>query len=222
MFNNQLTVLKDHFQGAGRSTSRVINQRAIVDRIYQENGISKAQLAKELGISKPAVTSNVESLISIGLVLEKGEGESTASGGRKPILLYFNQTHSYIGALDLSFPTPVCTICDLKFSIIGMEKIPLSYDDTLEEQKQCIKQAFLKILNDAGVPQEKLGIVIISQPGVSRDGTSTDFIGSRHHAWVEMGLRSFLEQELSAPVIIKNDVNLAAVGEGHLDRKSVV
>ena len=213
MYSNQVSILKDHFSGAGRSTSRVINQRAIVDMIYQERGISKAQLAKRLGISKPAVTSNVEDLISIGLVLEKGEGESTASGGRKPVLLYFNQAHSYIGALDLSFPTPVCTICDLKFNIIGMEKIPLDSADSLDEQKQCIKQAFIKILLDAGVPLEELGIVIISQPGVSKDGTNTDFIGSRHRAWVEMGLRSFLEQELSAPVMIKNDVNLAAVGE---------
>ena len=215
MNDNQFPILKDHFLGAGRSTSRAINQRAIVDSIYQGSGVSKAQLAKDLGISKPAVSSNVEDLISIGLVLERGEGESTASGGRKPVMLYFNQAHSYIGALDLSFQAPVCTICDLKFNIIGLEKIPLNDDDSLDKQKQSVKQAFLKILQDAGVPLEQLGIVIISQPGVSTDGTTTDFIGSRHRVWAEMSLRSYLERELSAPVVIKNDVNLAAVGEVH-------
>ena len=215
MNNNQVTMLKDHIHGAGRSTSRFINQRAIVDRIYQENGISKAQLAKELGISKPTVSSNVDRLISIGLVVEKGEGESTASGGRKPVMLYFNQTHSYIGSLDLSFPTPVCTICDLKFNIIGLERISLDNSDSLEERKERILQAFTNILCNACVPLESLGIVIISQPGVSRDGTHTDFIGNRHHRWIETGLRSYLEEELIAPVVIKNDVNLAAVGEVH-------
>ena len=220
MYDEHITILKDNLHGAGRSASRVINQRAIVDKIYQEDGISKAQLAKDLGISKPAVSSNVENLISIGLVLEKGEGESTHSGGRKPVMLLFNQTHCYIGVLDLSFQTPVCTVCDLKFHIIGMEKVILNNADSPEEQKQCIKQAFVKILQEANILVEKLGVVIISQPGVSNDGTNTDFIGNRHHTWVEMKLRSFLEEELRVPVVIKNDVNLAAVGEVHFGTES--
>ena len=215
MIDIKIPELEYHFHVAGRSTSRVINQRAIIDKIYQENGISKAQLAKDLGISKPTVTSNVDDLISTGLVLEKGEGESTPGGGRRPVLLYFNQTYSYIGVMDLSFANPICTICDLKFGIIGMDIVIFDEDDSLDEQKRLIKQAFLKILDDAGVPLEKLGIVIISQPGVSTTGTVTDFIGDRHRSWVGTGLRAFLEEELKAQVILKNDVNLAAVGEVH-------
>ena len=212
MSDNQATT-HEHHHGAGRSTSRAINRSVILNRIYEKNGTSRAQLAKDLGISKPTVASNVEDLISIGLVIEKGEGESTASGGRKPVVLYFNQTHRYIGVLDLSFKSPVCTICDLKYNIIGMERITLNDNDALDEQKARIRNAFAKILEEAGLTTAKLGIVIISQPGVSTDGTRTDFIGSRHRSWVETGLRAFLEQELSTPVILKNDVNLAAVGE---------
>jgi len=170
-------------------------------------------LAKELGISKPAVSSNVAHLLSSGLVLEKGEGEASASGGRKPVMLYFNEQYSYVGVLDLSDQAPVCTVCDLKYRIIGLEKICM--DPSPETWRQRVKQAFLKIFSDADIPAEKLGVVIISQPGISRDGLETSYLPPLHHAKADAELRPFLQRELAVPVVIKNNVNLAAVGEVH-------
>ena len=187
----------------------------ILDRIYQNNGISKAQLAKELGISKPAVSSNVANLLSSGLILEKGEGEASASGGRKPVMLYFNEQYSYVGVLDLSFEAPVCTVCDMKYRIIGLEKLGMEKSLSPEQWRQRVKQAFLKIFSDANIPAEKLGVVIISQPGISRDGLETSYLPPLHHAKADAELRPFLQQELAVPVILKNNVNLAAVGEVH-------
>ena len=210
--NGQYPIFKDGYSAAGRSISRVINQRAIVDRIYQNNGISKAQLAKELGISKPAISSHVANLISLGIILERGEGQASVSGGRKPVMLYCNENYRYAGVLDLSLKNPVCTVCDLKYNIIGLEEIKLDGTASLEEWRQCIKQAFLKIFSNADVSAEKLGIMIISQPGVSNDGMNTDYVGARHHA-IDPELRLFLQQVFSVPVFIKNNVNLAAVGE---------
>ena len=198
---------------AGRSAIRAINQYVILDRIYQNDGVSKARLAKELGISKPAVSSNVANLLSSGLVLEKGEGEASASGGRKPVMLYFNERYSYVGVLDLSFQEPVCTVCDLKYRIVGLEKICMDESLSPEKWRQRVKQAFLKIFSDANLPAEKLGVVIISQPGISHDGLETSYLPPFHHADAE--LRPFLQQELAVPVIIKNNVNLAALGEVH-------
>lgn len=207
---------------ADRSASRVINQKAIIDKIYQNNGISKAQLAKELGISKPAVSDNVANLISIGMVQEKGEGKAAKAGGRKPVMLYFNETHRYVGALDLSFQEPVCAVCDLKYHIMGLKEISVSKSASPDERRKCIGQAFLDIFKERGLSLEKLGMVIISHPGIIEEEVDEHYSEKRHHAWTEIGLKQYLQQELNVPVSIKNDVNLAAMGEVHfgLDKRT--
>ena len=200
---------------ADRSVSRVINQKAIIDKIYCADGISKAQIAKELGISKPAVTSNVADLIAIGLVEEVGEGEAAKSGGRKPMILRFNESHSYIGALDLSLSEPVCAVCDLKYNMIGVRKILIGQKSSADERKQCVIDTFTGILADKGLPPGRLGIIVISQPGIIEAATGAHYANERHHGWTEIGLGRYLQNELGIPVHVRNDVNMAAMGEVH-------
>ena len=206
---------------ADRSVSRVINRAAIVDKIYQCAGISKAQLAKELGISKPAVSSHVASLISVGLVEEIGEGEAAKNGGRKPKMLYFNATHRYVGALDLSLREPVCAVGDLRYNIVGLRKIKLGKAATAAQRKQGVLDAFSEILDAKGLSPDCLGMIIISQPGIITNGAGEYYSSKRHHAWTKIGLKRYLCEEMQIPVAVFNDMNMAAIGEMHfgLDRR---
>lgn len=198
---------------ADRSISRMINQKAIINQIYHSNGISKAQLAKDLGISKPAVASNVDELMELGLVEEIGEGKAAKTGGRRPVMLYFNKNCKYVGALDLSFREPVCAISDLYNNIIGLKKIKVGEQATIDERRATVKQAFLDILKEREIPLNRLGIIMISHPGVIEEAVEEHYSEKQHHHWTEVGIGKYLKEELGVPVSIKNDVNLAAVGE---------
>lgn len=215
MYQSQFPALEEHFPVADRSASRMINQRAILDKIYQENGISKAKLAKDLGISKPAVASNVANLILTGLVQEKGTGEASVSGGRKPVMLFFNPSYCYIGVVDLSLQTPVCVVFDMGCRMIGMKKITMHSGASKENRRQCIREALIQTLMEVQIPSHRLGIIVISQPGMITDNNGTYYLSGRHYPWTELGLKSFLQQYFDVPVLIQNDVNLAAVGEVH-------
>lgn len=199
--------------GADRSLSRVVNQKAIIDTICQSDGISRAQLAHELGISKPAVASNVENLISLDLIEEKGEGEAAKSGGRKPVMLYLNKHCNYVGALDLSFLEPVCAVANLKNEIVGIKRITVSRKSSEEQRRQGVRDAFASILDENHIPAEKIGVIVISSPGLIKDESGMYYTESRHHAWTEIGIDRFLATEFGTKVSIKNDVNLAAIGE---------
>lgn len=208
---------KNVFQVADRSLSRIINQRAIINNIYQFDGISRAQLAKDLGISKPTVTSNVERLIEIGLVEERGEGEATKKGGRKPVMLYFNKDHRYVGALDLSYRQPVCAISDLKNNIIGLKKIEVLEDASAELRREQVKHTFLEILQEHDIDLGKLDIIVISQPGIIEKDEKRHYSGTVHHVWTEIDLKSYLTKQLDVHVSLRNDVNMAAIGEFNFD-----
>lgn len=201
---------------ANRSTSREINKKALIDVIHRENGISRADLAKALGLSKPAVSKNVAELIDRGIVKEKYIGKASTNGGRRPILLYFNSSHSYIGSLDLSLKEPVCAIGDLNFKIKGMRKIKIGRDVSAKKKRQSVVEAFEEILAEKSIPREKMEIIVISHPGVIGNDNQPHYVDERHHNWTEIDLKSHLEKRFGIPVILENDVGLSALGEVHL------
>lgn len=62
---------------------------------------SRAELARELGVSRPTASSLVEKLIGQGMILECGKGKST--GGTTPILLMVNSKSAYYIGIDLGY-----------------------------------------------------------------------------------------------------------------------
>ena len=215
-FDNLYNFSKEPYKdspAADRSTSRIINQKALLDIIYNSKGVSKTALATMLKLSKPAVSRNVADLISMGLVVEKGEGEASKYGGRKPTMLYFNKTHRYIASLELSLKQPVCAIGDLKYNILRLRKIDIARSVSPEEKKQCIAQVFDNMLEELSIPLEKLGLIVISQPGIIGYDNEVYYIESIHHPWASIGLKEHLQNHFSTPVLLENDVRLAAIGE---------
>jgi len=192
----------------------------IFNKIFQFARTSRAGLAKELGISKPTVASNVEKLIAIGLVQEKHDGTTTKSGGRKPVMLVPNKNRFLIGALDLSFVNPVCAVANLDHEVIGEKRIELPEDASPENCQAAVKQAFLDIISEANESSEKLVMIVISQPGIIKGESSQSFSFQKHHRWTQIGLVEYLDYQLNVKTTIKNDVNLAALGEMHYSDRS--
>jgi len=202
---------------ADLSVSRIINQKALIDAVLKKkkHGISKAMLAKELGLSKPAVSKNVADLIAMGLIQECGEGEAGKTGGRKPIILRLNETYRYIFALDFSFQEPVCAIGDLYCNVLQLRKIKIGKNATAAAKKEKIWQTLQEMAGDLNISMDKIGLVIISQPGViGEDGEARD-PKARHRTWIGVGLKKYLREQLHVPILVGNDVNLAAIGEAY-------
>lgn len=205
-----------NLHSAGRSTSRIINQTAIVDVIYRRSGnISKALLAKELKLSKPSVSANVLGLTDIGLIQEGGEGKSSSNGGRKPIMLYFNDQYRYVGAFDFSLKEPICAIGDLSHNILKLEKIKVDRDAPADDKRQVIADTFKAMLASLSISPEKLGIIVISHPGIIGENNDVRYVDTRHSPWTGIGLKSHLEQTYNVPIVLENDVKLSALGEMH-------
>ena len=101
------------------SLVRNINSRAVLDSIFNSDITSRTILAKQLGMSKSSVSSNLAGLIERGIVLEIGEGKSSVVGGRKPQLLTFNKNHKYILAIDLNMTSPLFVLGNLRGEQLG-------------------------------------------------------------------------------------------------------
>jgi N-acetylglucosamine repressor len=88
------------FRIARRGTSREINRQIVLNLIRTEQAVSRAQLARLMGMRRGAVSRLVDELLEAGLVFEGQKGESTR--GRKPMQLHIETRRRCVMAADVS------------------------------------------------------------------------------------------------------------------------
>ena len=199
---------------ADNSTVRILNQKTLLDKIYQNDGISKATLSKQLRMSKPTVSRNVQELITSGIVTEAGTGKSTKNGGKKPTMLRFNKTHRYIAVIELlSHNHPICAIGNLNCEILDVKKPNIDRSTPPEAKREGISGTLKDLLKQLAIPPDKLGIIVISLPGQIGGNSEVIYVDPTHHPWTNIGLREHIEEEFGVPVLLGNDLRMAAIGE---------
>ncbi|HEU4388853.1 MAG TPA: ROK family transcriptional regulator [Blastocatellia bacterium] len=87
------------FQIAKRGTSREINRQIALNLIRTHQPISRADLARLMGLRRGAVTLIVNELLEEGIIFEGMTGE--AQRGRKPTFLYVDSRGRSIIAVDI-------------------------------------------------------------------------------------------------------------------------
>ena len=133
------------------SLVRNINSRAVLDSIFNSDITSRTILAKQLGMSKSSVSSNLAGLIERGIVLEIGEGESSVVGGRKPQLLTFNKNHKYILAIDLNMTSPLFVLGNLRGEQLGEFSVHIEEGITQEAYLSMMENAVNLLLASRGM-----------------------------------------------------------------------
>src|SRR5512138_784695 len=71
----------------------------VLQLVWRERQISRAEIARRRDLSRSTVSLIVEELLALGLVREVGAGESR--GGRRPIVLQFEDDAAVILGVDL-------------------------------------------------------------------------------------------------------------------------
>lgn len=124
--------------------------------IADNDGISRAQLAREAGLSKPAVSELVDELVCLNFVKMAGERKSNQAG-RKPVCLELNSSLGVF--LTVAFNKEYAEYMLFDFSIHITEKfeVPVKY------RSGCIKTTLNSIFKKSKVLSGKnvLGIFFI-------------------------------------------------------------
>ena len=101
----------ERFQIAKRGTSREINSRIALNLVRANQPISRADLARVMGVSRSAVTLIVNDLLARKLVFEGATGEAVR--GRKPTFLYINARRRSVVAADIRASETFLMVADL-------------------------------------------------------------------------------------------------------------
>ena len=99
------------FRVATRGTSREINSRIVLNLVRAHQPISRADLARTMGVGRGAVTLIVNDLLARKLIFEGATGETVR--GRKPTFLYIDSRRRAVVAADIRASETFLMLADL-------------------------------------------------------------------------------------------------------------
>ncbi|WP_040226852.1 ROK family transcriptional regulator [Bhargavaea cecembensis] len=195
-------------QTGNQAMVKTINKSIVLDLIIQNGPISRADISKETGLNRATVSTMVAELIEDSFVFEIGEGKS--SGGRKPVMLYFNERAGFAVGIDLGVNYLLGVLTDLNGAVVEEISVPLS-DREEERVMEELEVMVRKLIGRA--PESPYGVVGIGVgvPGiVDREGK---ILFAPNLGWRDVELKPRLERTFGVPVQIINEANAGANGE---------
>ena len=172
---------------------------AIIGLIGTRGPLSRASIARQLGVSPASITHLTRSLIEEGVLREAGTDAS--SGGRPATLLDLNDRRRY--ALGVKITPNHLAVTEVEMNKEQGPSTSLDLDmrspDTLDQITQAVAQA-------ARSHQDELMGVGLAIPGFSKP-QDPDIVTAPILGWNQVDLGRLVRERTGLPVIIDNDVN---------------
>jgi predicted NBD/HSP70 family sugar kinase len=186
-----------------------MNERTVLETIRSSAPISRAEISRRAGISKPTVSLALQSLLETGLVREATHDPGRPSYGA----VFFEPVAeaALVLGLDLGARFVRGAVCDLAGTVRARRDVELPAD-TAEAAIDAIVELHGSLLPAAGLGAELVDAAVVGVPGVV--DADRGRIHLTHFSDLEgRALRGELQDRLNLAVMLENDINLAALGE---------
>jgi glucokinase len=191
---------------------RSINGIELLNLIREHGPISRASLAKLSCLSKPTVSSQVETLVSQGWVVELGQGESGSKGGKKPTLIRFNADAGRLFAAEIDAAHVRLAVADLEGHIRERLTTPIGANRSAASVLAIVRSGLAVLI--ASQPSSGVQRVIsIAAPGRVDVHLGVVLDAGNVFNWHNVPVREQIEAEFGLPVFVDNDVKMATLGE---------
>ncbi len=184
---------------------------SVLRLIWDERAISRADIARRTGLSRSTVSEVVTELLATRLVDEAGEGAS--SGGRRPIVLEFQDDACVILGVDMGATHVSVALTDLRGRVLAWENRPFPVRSDPEGTRALIAEFCAECLRSWGGDPARLVGIGIAVPCPVDPRHQGRFSTHVLPAWKGRAGFEALGARFGAPIFIDNDANLGAVAE---------
>ncbi|NEA58148.1 ROK family protein [Streptomyces sp. SID13666] len=193
-----------------RQRLRSTNERLLLERLRTGGVASRAQLARETGLSKPTVSSALAFLELAGLVREAGL--HTPERGRVAVLYAPDASAGYALGIDIGRAWLRVALADLDGTVVARADVRNRARSSAAMADLVVATSH-QVVADSGVAPAKVAHAVVGTPGVY-DETQRRVRYAQHlPGWGRAGLFDRMRDELGVPLAVHNDANLAALGE---------
>jgi len=167
--------------------------------------MSRAEIARTLGLAPSVVSRFVRELLSDGCLVETARAKTSA--GRRPVLLEVNPNYGTAIGVHVQRHKVECALVNMGGDILSRWEFsfPLTRPDP-EETLPRLAQAVnaLRLDNTLGIGIAVSGLV---------DLQTGEDVFSPVLEWREVALKEFIEESCGLPVHVENDANALAMAE---------
>jgi predicted NBD/HSP70 family sugar kinase len=187
-----------------------LNERTVLETIRAAAPISRAEISRQAGISKPTVSVALQSLVDVGLVRStEPDGDGPRYGAT-----FFEPVAEAAGVLGLDLGARFLRggVCDLSGEVRAREDVELAGADASLVFEAAAELAE-RLVEASGVPAERVQAAVVGVPGVVNGDSGRISLADNIHGLDGLEVGAELHRRLDMAVEVENDVNLAALGE---------
>src|SRR5438552_2534221 len=187
-----------------------LNERTVLETIRADAPISRAEISRRAGISKPTVSLALQSLLDAELVRETAHDPGRPTYGA----VYFEPVPDAALVLGFDLGTRFLrgAVCDLRGATRARQDAELPAPGA-EAALDAIATLAPSLLESTGTTAEVIDSCVVGVPGVVDARTGRISLATNVPGLEERAFEAELAELLGLSVTLENDVNLAALGE---------
>src|SRR3954465_3997432 len=196
--------------GATPRLMRTLNERTLLGHLRRAGPTSRAQLARDTGLSKPTVSLALANLERAGLA--RAAGRLPSARGPAAVLYESDPTAAYVVGIDIGRDWIRVAAADLAGAVVP----PSAARNRAPRGAALVRRVAAlahQVVEEAGLTWAKVAHTVVGAPGVVDAATGRLERAPNLPAWGRPGVLSELRDALPPSVTLENDANLAAIGE---------
>src|SRR5579859_6830028 len=192
------------------SVMRVMNERAVFERIRLLGPVSRPQLAEATGLSKPTISLALANLERSGLV--RHVGHSSGNSGRAALLYEMRPEAGWVVGVDVGRSWLRIALANLAGEVV-LRRQERSESRAAKKLVAQIGSLVSSLPVEAGLSYQDVTYTVIGSPGVVDERSGAMRLATNLSGWDGSSVLDALGDRLGSSLAVENDINLAALGE---------
>ncbi|MBB4915502.1 ROK family transcriptional regulator [Streptosporangium saharense] len=192
-----------------RPAAALATSGEVLRLIRTGEAVTRADIGRVTGLSRPAVSLRVTELLDRRLVVEDSDGPST--GGRPPTRLVFNASGGVVLVGSLGASKAQIAVCDLGGGELARADLAIDVEEGPDVVLPLVMRTWGELLGDRPVSQIRgVGLGVPATVEFAAGRTESARIMAN---WTGVAIPPIIMSRFPAPVFLDNDVNVIAIGE---------
>ncbi len=196
---------------------RRLNSAHVLRAIRTHGPISRTDLAKRIGLSKPTINEVVDVLLAAGTVIETEarDDERPPRPGRRARLLRFRADLGHVVGIDIGANKLLVLVADLNGDVVATERRAVRARERADAGAllKHVQSTVTTALAAAKVSRSLLQAVGVGTPGVVDPASGRLTLAPQIGGWEGLPLGRRLQRSFPCPVVVENEVHLSVVAE---------
>jgi predicted NBD/HSP70 family sugar kinase len=195
---------------AGPQLMRALNEQLVLGHIRGARKVSRPELARRTGLSKPTVSLALTNLEAAGLV--RSSGVSTGSRGPNAVLYEVRPEAAYVLALDVGREFVRGAVSDFA-GTVRVRDSAFARAKTRRGRVSALARLADRLCAEIGVDVRAVTQCVLGSPGVYDPSRDALLVAGALEGWDHPRLLSDLREVFGPSLMVENDADAGALAE---------